>query len=99
MLAGKHIDRVSFLLICLFVIQASAYLRFSYKIDDNSIETPKQITPKQITSKQITPEPSDTNRFTSALMSLFGLNGMPSNTRGPTHDTPPLPCRCRKCFN
>lgn len=88
MLSGKHINETVAILTCLFIWQANAYINFVYKIDDNSLNT--------ITSNPIVSKPADTNRFTSSLMTLFGLNGMPSNTRGPTHDTPPIPCRCRK---
>lgn len=89
MLASKrHINRIVAIVACTFVWQANAYIHFATEIDDDAGNA--------ITSDPTTPQPANTNRFTSSLMSLFGLTGMPSNSRGPIHDTPPLPCRCRK---
>lgn len=90
-LAGTHLNRSVAILTCLFVWQVNAYLRFAFKVEDDPLNT--------IASEPIVSRPNDTNRFTSSLVaSLLGLNELPSNSRGPIHDTPPLPCRCRKCF-
>lgn len=88
MLAVKHINRIVAIVACFFMWQANAYIYFVEKLDDNS--------GNKITAKQMASNPTDTNRFTTTLMNLIDLNDMPSNTRGPIHDTPSIPCRCRE---
>lgn len=92
MSTGIHINRTVALLACVFLCQANAYVNFAFKLEEQTQNT--------ITSEPVASKPDNTNRFTSSLMNLLGLNAMldaiPSNSRGPTHDTPPLPCRCRK---
>lgn len=88
MLTVKYIDRIVAIVTCCFVWQASAYINFVQKADDNSTNT--------IASDPTASGSNDSNRFTSTLMSLIGLNGTINNSRGPTHDTPPFPCRCRE---
>lgn len=81
----NFINRSTFIVVCILISEISAYLQFESPVkgpNSNTIES--------------NAEGSGVNRFTSSLINLLGLSGNTNNARGPSHDTPPLPCRCSK---
>lgn len=73
-----------FIVIC-FLLQVNGYLVFEK-------ESSSQISNTIATNS--TASETGVNRFISTLLGLTGLGG--NNGRGPSHDTPPTPCRCSK---
>lgn len=82
----NYTKRSTFVVICMFILEINAYYQFESPVkasNSNSIETNS--------------DGSGVNRFTSSLMDFIGLSGNTNNARvPPSHDTPPIPCRCSK---